>query len=703
MGYIEKGHAKTTTKIILWAVVIAFVGSIFYSYGMKGSEIQGDPNAFSVSGVDVRASQLETYERFYSYVNQAVVSGVTQMEFMVWESMSRRVGQSLGGSILQVAQINENNRNHLYSIILTIGDIVLAEEAKKAGIRVSDDEIKKHLAKIYRDPEGKTVPAANIKEHMSAFGFTSDRESLLKDLLKRNLSAMHYANSLFAAARPELQAQLRQVFDAQNRTISFSYAKFDAVAYIEGLQYEETNLISYLNEHKDEFILADMLVFDTQLYADSLTISEEEIKGYYEENKDAEFTNEETRDVRRILVKLAADADEKAKEAAEKKIADIYADLARPGEAFETVARKYSEDESATSEDGIIKGVTREGARDLAFANAVYAIANVNDYNKAAAETADGLEIIQLVASTPGGVQPLEDVKEEIRKTLASKKAGEEANGKADELRRKALTEQDWDKLTEPAYISLQKNVVSIAGENELQSTLGGMLTPVGALTDQNALPATAEGQLTDVLSLFDNYVTLKVVAKDDSLPAKFDVIRPAVVKKYTTVKSLDAAKAAAQEFAAKVAGAGTVEAFKAAAAEPEIKIEDAESNKYNGVFTYGKEVLDALFAAGPGKVVGPVERSRVLYVAFVTNLAEFDEKAFEEQKDMLMQQELGAWFQGQPNMLHFMNIIDNNFAELMDAQVSSLINSREFRLNRDLIRGTFGTQTPEPQPEDNQ
>lgn len=29
MGYIEKGHAKTTTKIILWAVVIAFVGSIF--------------------------------------------------------------------------------------------------------------------------------------------------------------------------------------------------------------------------------------------------------------------------------------------------------------------------------------------------------------------------------------------------------------------------------------------------------------------------------------------------------------------------------------------------------------------------------------------------------------------------------------------------------------------------------------------------
>ena len=703
MGYIEKGHAKTTTKVILWAVVIAFVGSIFYSYGMKGTSIQGDTSAFSVAGVDVKASEVETYERFYSYVNQAVASSVTRIEFMVWEAISRKVGQSLGGSILQVAQITENNRNYLYSMILTIGDIVLAEEAQKAGIRVSDEEIKKVLAKIYRDPEGKPTSAAAIKEHMRAYSFTSDREDLLRDLLKRNLAAMHYANALFASARPELQAQLRQVFDAQNRSISFSFAKFDALNYVEGLKYEETNLTNYLGEHKDEFVLADMLVFDTQLYADSLTISEDEIKAYYEANKATEFTNEETRDVRRILVKLAADADEKAKEAADKKIADIYKDLARPGEAFETVARKYSEDESATSEDGVIRGITRQGARDAAFAEAVYALENVNDYNKTAVETADGLEIIQLVATTPGGVQPLEAVKEDIRKNLASAKAGEEASGQADELRRQALNETDWDKLTEPNWVTLQKNVVAITGENELQSTLGGMLTPVGALNDQAPLLATEEGQITDVLPLFDNYVTMKVTGKGDSLPGKFDIIRPAIVKRYTAVKSLEAAKAAAEEFAGNVSSVSSLEAFKAAAGENEVTVEDTESNKYNGVFTYGKEMLDALFDAGENKLVGPLERSRVFFVAYVTKMAEFDEKAFEEQKDMLLQQELGSWFQGQPNMLHFMNIIDKNFAELIDAQVSALINNRDFRLNRELIRQSFGAQPQAEQPAEEQ
>ena len=70
MGYIEKGRAKTLTKIILWLVVISFIATIFVTWGRAALRPgrRALPPALRVGGVDITPEDMEYYGNFYRYV-----------------------------------------------------------------------------------------------------------------------------------------------------------------------------------------------------------------------------------------------------------------------------------------------------------------------------------------------------------------------------------------------------------------------------------------------------------------------------------------------------------------------------------------------------------------------------------------------------------------------------------------------------------
>ena len=137
-------------------------------------------------------------------------------------------------------------------------------------------------------------------------------------------------------------------------------------------------------------------------------VSDKQVEGYYAKNK-SQYSQPESREVRHILVKTRAKAD------------DICNQL-KAGADFSALAKKFSEDTGSKSNGGkltISKGQTVAPFDQTAF------LLKKNEISKPV-KTEFGFHVIQPVGDVkPAKVTPLKDVKDSIRQQLAQTKKNE--------------------------------------------------------------------------------------------------------------------------------------------------------------------------------------------------------------------------------------------------------------------------------------
>ena len=149
-----------------------------------------------------------------------------------------------------------------------------------------------------------------------------------------------------------------------------------------------------------------------------VTVSDEDIQKYYEKNK-AQYSQPESRDVRHILVKTKAQAD------------DLYTQLEN-GADFAALAKKFS-DTGSKANGGkltISKGQTVAPFDQTAF------LLKVNDISKPV-KTEFGYHIIQpLSATKPAKVTPLKEVRASIKQQLEQTQKNEAMTKWVDDLKK---------------------------------------------------------------------------------------------------------------------------------------------------------------------------------------------------------------------------------------------------------------------------
>jgi foldase protein PrsA len=151
------------------------------------------------------------------------------------------------------------------------------------------------------------------------------------------------------------------------------------------------------------------------------TVTDAEVKAYYDQNK-AQYQQPESRQVRHILVKKEALADE------------IHAKLENGGD-FARLAKQYSEDTASKAEGGKFEAF--KGKTVAPFDKFVFA-ADTGDLSQPI-KTEFGWHVIEVLGDVePASAQPLDEVSETIKSTLLQ----EEQN--------KAL--QDWVAETKTKY-----------------------------------------------------------------------------------------------------------------------------------------------------------------------------------------------------------------------------------------------------------
>lgn len=216
----------------------------------------------------------------------------------------------------------------------------------------------------------------------------------------------------------------------QRRELQLQY--FDPTAYRARVSPTDAELEAHYKANEAAFRRPEQAeieyaVLDIEQLARGITVPEEELRKYYEENA-ARYTVAEERQASHILVnapaEMSADERKKARERAEALLAEVRRNPA----AFADVARRSSQDPGSAAQGGDL-GYFGRGMMVKPFEDAVYAMKPGEISNLI--ETDFGFHIIRLTATRGGERQSFEsaraEIETEVRRALAQRRWAEAA------------------------------------------------------------------------------------------------------------------------------------------------------------------------------------------------------------------------------------------------------------------------------------
>ncbi|NDY41804.1 peptidylprolyl isomerase [Dissulfurirhabdus thermomarina] len=151
-----------------------------------------------------------------------------------------------------------------------------------------------------------------------------------------------------------------------------------------------------------------------------VSVTDEELKAYYAENKD-KFAQPEMVRARHILIRVGQGADEKTRAKAEAKARDIRKQI-RKGADFADLAKKYSEDPGTRDKGGEL-GFFPKGRMVPEFEKAAFALKKGEVSQPV--RTAFGYHLIQVEDRKAASVPTLASVEGQVRQQLQQEKQQE--------------------------------------------------------------------------------------------------------------------------------------------------------------------------------------------------------------------------------------------------------------------------------------
>ena len=270
-----------------------------------------------------------------------------------------------------------------------------------------------------RNPDGTPNKALLEAQGMSS----AQLEALLRQELVLGQVLGGVSRTGFAPATSN-----RLAVEALFQVREVQWLRLDPAAYKAGLAPSAEQLQAFYNDPANaSWLMApeqadiEYVVLDLDSLKKDVTVSEDDLRASYEQNK-ARFTTPEERRASHILIGAAASATAEQKAAARKKAEELLAELRKNPAAFAELARKHSEDPGSAANGGDLEYFGR-GDMTPPFDAAVYQLkqGQISDV----VETDFGFHIIQVTGIRGGQVQPFEAVRaqleEEARRQLAQR------------------------------------------------------------------------------------------------------------------------------------------------------------------------------------------------------------------------------------------------------------------------------------------
>lgn len=375
---------------------------------------------------------IQGYSRFTDGTNRSVAKvggqSITQAE---WDSAHRaqaeRIQRQMPGVDPKLFDRPEFRRETLEQLVR---ERVMLTAAAKLNLATTDERLQRIFATdpqfaFLRNPDGSVN-----RDVLAAQGMSSEQLAarLRHDLTVRQVM-LGVAGSALA---PQTSADA--AFDALLQQREVQVQRFAAADYLSKVNPTDAEIKAYYDDpaHKSQFMTPESasieyLVLDLEAIKKTLSVADDELRKYYDENI-ARFSTPQERRASHILVKAdkSAPADEKAR--AKAKAQSLLDQVRKNPASFAELAKKNSDDPGSAGRGGDLDYFGR-GAMVKPFEDAAFALkpGEISDV----VETDFGYHVIKLDAVRGGEKKPFEAVRAqvegEVKAQLAQRRYAEAA------------------------------------------------------------------------------------------------------------------------------------------------------------------------------------------------------------------------------------------------------------------------------------
>ncbi len=496
-----------------WLLVIIIVMFIWWAVATWGGGSSGfrqeDAWAARVNGVPIAASTFQTYSRQLDSTYQSILGDQYQQ---------------------QRAQIGIGRQ----AIAQLVDEELLYQEARNLGIGVTAQEV---AQSITHDP--------NFQENGRFIGLTRYRSLFrgnrlsveeFEAQLRRRLLIDKY-RSLIQDGITVSDAEVEQELKRRNEKTIVDYLVVDPAAVGTRAKPTDSELQAHYDAHREGYTLGEgrtgvYVLFSASEIAQTEKVSDEEINAAYQRDLPSRYTLKPQRRASHILFKVPAGA--AAAAAIEGKARKVLKE-ARKGSDFAALARKHSEDGSA-SNGGDLDFFDR-GKMVKEFEDAVFSlpVGGVSDLVR----TSFGFHIIKVTDSREARTVPLEEAREAIRSELSMARARAEVAKRSEAFAKAAaagnletVAKSQGFPASQTGPVRAGGSIPALAGSQAVAARMVGM-TP---------------GQVSDPIAIPSGMVVLQVTGVSPAEPQPLASIRENVAKDLSDSRARDSVTEAARE-----------------------------------------------------------------------------------------------------------------------------------------------------------
>lgn len=492
---------------------------------------------------------IDGYNRFREKGQAvAVVDGqdITQSE---WDNALRVETQKLRESMPNIDAKWLDSPEVKYEILeRMVRDRLLSTASSKLYLSVSDQRLAQELQQnptiaSLRKPDG-SLDIERYKQLLATQGMTPEsfEGRMRSDLAVQQVitgvargsfiptSLKNVANSAFNEQR-EIQVQL-----------------FKGEDFVKEVKPNDEQLSAFYKAHASEFKSSESadveyLVLDLPTVEKTVSVSDSDLKTYYEQNN-AKLTGQEERRASHILIATPKDAPAPDRAKAKAKAQELLAAIKKDPGSFAELAKKNSQDPVSAAKGGDLDYFTR-GAMVKPFEDAAFALqkGQISDV----VESDFGYHIIKLTEIKALHTPSFEEMKPTLEAQVR-KQGGQKKFAEAAELFTNMVYEQS-DSL-KPAAEKLKLEVHSLSGISPASdpAQLGVLKNPkmISALFSKDSIDKKHN---TEALELAPNILaSARIVKYTPARILSYDEVKDKVRTAYERENALVLAKKAAME-----------------------------------------------------------------------------------------------------------------------------------------------------------
>lgn len=507
LGTMRKHATSWLIKVACFAIVIVFIFWGGYSYTEK--------KANRVAVVNGSYIGLREYQSMYSNLV---------------EQMRRQFGRQFSSELVETLNLKGQALDRLISRRLILA------EAGMLKFDVSREELQNAIVSY---PAFQTSGRFDPLRYQQALRYSrltpqEFEASQHEDLL------INKVEQFITRGAKVLESEMLSFFHHTRDRVNLAYVQIDPQDFKNQVNVDEEAVRDYFDKHRENYRLADKrnilyVRFVPRDYLAEVEVTDQEIEEFYQLHQD-NYREPKKVHARHILFRIS----EKAKTAEIQEILDRakkVLNLARKGDNFAELARKYSEDSTAAKGGDL--GYFKSGDMVKPFADSAFSLkkGEISDLVR----TRFGIHIIKVEDITEESVQPLAQVKETVRQSLKEERGREIALQRADSFIDLSRALDDLQKAAAEAGLEVKESGLFAAEEP---------IPQLGRHSEINEIIfALRPREISPAFSIGDDQLVAQLVEIQDSRLEEFAEAQERVQEDWITEQSEVLARKQAQEW----------------------------------------------------------------------------------------------------------------------------------------------------------